>query len=44
MNYFKFTSFSLAAPLFVAEAAEDNVRGALGSGFQVMVTFGILFV
>ncbi|CAL8087068.1 unnamed protein product [Orchesella dallaii] len=36
--------FSLAAPLFVAEMAEDNIRGALGSGFQVMVTFGILFV
>ena len=38
------SSFSLAAPLFVAEAAEDSIRGALGSGFQVMVTFGILFV
>jgi len=36
--------FSLAAPLFVAEMADDSIRGALGSGFQVMVTAGILFV
>ncbi|ODM88243.1 Facilitated trehalose transporter Tret1 [Orchesella cincta] len=36
--------FSLVSPLFVAEMAEDNIRGALGSGFQIMLTFGILFV
>lgn len=33
----------MAAPLFVAEMAEANIRGALGSGFQVMITLGILF-
>lgn len=37
-------SFSLAAPVFIGETAEDSIRGALGSGFQLMCVNGILFV
>ncbi|OXA62848.1 facilitated trehalose transporter Tret1-2 homolog [Folsomia candida] len=36
--------FSLVAPVFIGETAEDSIRGALGSGFQLMVVLGILFV
>ncbi|CAL8133475.1 unnamed protein product [Orchesella dallaii] len=36
-------SFSIAAPLYVTEIAEDRIRGALGSLLQVMVVLGILF-
>jgi len=36
--------FSLVAPVYIGETAEDSVRGALGSGFQLMVVLGILFV
>jgi len=37
-------SFSLAAPVYIGETSEDSIRGALGSGFQLMVVTGILFV
>jgi len=36
--------FSLVAPVYIGETAEDSVRGALGSAFQLMVVNGILFV
>jgi len=36
--------FSLIAPVYIGEIAEDSIRGALGSGFQLMVVLGILFV
>jgi len=36
--------FSLIAPVYIGEIAEDSIRGALGSGFQMMVVLGILFV
>ncbi|CAG7784985.1 unnamed protein product [Allacma fusca] len=34
---------SLAAPVYIGETAEDSIRGTLGTGFQLMVTIGILF-
>ncbi|CAG7716652.1 unnamed protein product [Allacma fusca] len=37
-------AFSLAAPVYISETSQDDLRGLLGSGFQVMVTIGILFV
>ncbi|CAG7826804.1 unnamed protein product [Allacma fusca] len=36
-------AFSLTAPVFISETAEDSIRGTLGSAFQLMVTFGFLF-
>ncbi|GLH04114.1 Facilitated trehalose transporter Tret1 [Gryllus bimaculatus] len=36
-------AFSLTAPAYTSEIADDKVRGMLGSFFQLMVTFGILF-
>jgi len=37
-------AFSLAAPVYIGEIAEPSLRGSLGSGFQLMVVLGILFV
>lgn len=37
-------AFAVAAPCYTSEIAEKEIRGALGSYFQLMVTFGILFV
>jgi len=34
-------AISLAAPLYVAEVATVERRGALGSGFQLLVAFGV---
>lgn len=36
--------FCVAAPLFIGEIAEKDIRGTLGSFFQLMITIGILFV
>lgn len=36
-------TFCIAAPLYTSEIAEKEVRGTLGSYFQLMVTVGILF-
>ncbi|KAK2154100.1 hypothetical protein LSH36_276g00007 [Paralvinella palmiformis] len=35
---------SLAAPVYLAEITTKELRGTLGSGFQLFVTFGILVV
>ena len=35
--------FSLAAPIYIAETAEDSIRGAMGNMFQIMLVLGILF-
>lgn len=37
-------AFAVAAPCYTSEIAEKQIRGALGSYFQLMVTLGILFV
>ena len=37
-------AFSLTAPAYTAEISEKEIRGRLGSYFQLMVTIGILFV
>jgi len=37
-------AFCVAAPLFIGEIAQKEIRGTLGSYFQLMVTIGILFV
>lgn len=37
-------AFSLTAPVYTSEIAEKEIRGTLGSYFQLMVTVGILFV
>lgn len=37
-------AFAVAAPVYTSEIAEKEVRGALGSYFQLMITLGILFV
>lgn len=36
-------AFAVAAPLYTAEISEKDIRGALGSYFQLMITLGILF-
>ena len=36
-------AFSLTAPVYTSEISEKEIRGALGSYFQLMVTIGILF-
>ncbi|XP_066142079.1 facilitated trehalose transporter Tret1-like isoform X2 [Euwallacea fornicatus] len=36
-------SFCVAAPLYTSEIAEKEIRGALGSYFQLLLTIGILF-
>ena len=35
---------TIAIPVYVSEIASPNVRGMLGSFFQVMVTIGVLYV
>ncbi|TGZ37272.1 facilitated trehalose transporter Tret1 isoform X1 [Temnothorax longispinosus] len=35
-------AFCVAAPLYTAEISESEIRGALGSYFQLMLTIGIL--
>ncbi|KAJ9586907.1 hypothetical protein L9F63_019498, partial [Diploptera punctata] len=37
-------AFSLTAPVYTGEIAQTEIRGTLGSYFQLMVTIGILFV
>lgn len=37
-------AFCVTAPLYTGEIAENDIRGSLGSYFQLMVTVGILFV
>lgn len=37
-------AFCIAAPIYTGEIAEKEVRGSLGSYFQLMITIGILFV
>lgn len=37
-------AFCVAAPLYIGEIAEKEIRGTLGSYFQLMITIGILFV
>lgn len=37
-------SFCVTAPLFIGEIAQKEIRGTLGSYFQLMITIGILFV
>jgi MFS family permease len=37
-------AFSLTAPAYTSEISEKEIRGSLGSYFQLMVTIGILFV
>ena len=36
-------AFSLTAPAYTSEISEKEIRGSLGSYFQLMVTIGILF-
>lgn len=37
-------AFCVTAPMYTGEIAQSEVRGSLGSYFQLMVTIGILFV
>lgn len=37
-------AFCVAAPLYIGETAQKEIRGTLGSYFQLMITIGILFV
>jgi MFS family permease len=37
-------AFSLTAPAYTSEISEKEIRGTLGTYFQLMITFGILFV
>ncbi|XP_067642413.1 facilitated trehalose transporter Tret1-2 homolog isoform X2 [Eurosta solidaginis] len=37
-------AFCVAAPLYTGEIAQKEIRGTLGSFFQLMITAGILFV
>lgn len=37
-------AFCIAAPIYTAEIAQNDIRGSLGSYFQLMLTVGILFV
>jgi SP family facilitated glucose transporter-like MFS transporter 8 len=37
-------AFSLTAPVYTSEISEKEIRGSLGSYFQLMLTIGILFV
>lgn len=37
-------AFCVASPMYIGEIAEKEIRGKLGSYFQLMVTIGILFV
>lgn len=37
-------AFCVTAPMYTGEIAQKEIRGSLGSYFQLMVTIGILFV
>ncbi len=37
-------SFCICAPMYIGEIAQKEVRGTLGTFFQLMLTIGILFV
>ncbi|CAG7727730.1 unnamed protein product [Allacma fusca] len=37
-------AFSLAAPIFIAETADVDIRGKLSAGFDLMITVGMLFM
>lgn len=37
-------AFCVAAPVYIGEIAQKEIRGTLGSYFQLMITIGILFV
>ena len=37
-------AFTIAAPVFITETSDVNIRGALGSGFDMMITVGILYM
>lgn len=37
-------AFCVAAPMYIGETAQKEIRGKLGSYFQLMITIGILFV
>ncbi|XP_054731972.1 facilitated trehalose transporter Tret1-2 homolog isoform X1 [Anastrepha obliqua] len=37
-------AFCVAAPMYTGEIAQKEIRGSLGSFFQLMITAGILFV
>ncbi|XP_037908884.1 facilitated trehalose transporter Tret1 isoform X3 [Hermetia illucens] len=37
-------AFCVTAPMYTGEIADKNIRGTLGSFFQLMVTVGILFI
>jgi SP family facilitated glucose transporter-like MFS transporter 8 len=36
-------AFSLAAPVYISEIAENRIRGTVASLFQLMLVLGILF-
>lgn len=37
-------AFCVASPVYIGEIAQKEIRGTLGSYFQLMITIGILFV
>lgn len=37
-------SFCICAPMYIGEIAQKDIRGTLGTYFQLMLTIGILFV
>jgi MFS family permease len=37
-------AFCVTSPMYIGEIAQKEIRGALGSYFQLMITIGILFV
>jgi sugar porter (SP) family MFS transporter len=37
-------AFAIAAPIFVAEIADADIRGTLAAGFELMITVGMLFI
>ncbi|XP_037031895.1 facilitated trehalose transporter Tret1-like isoform X2 [Bradysia coprophila] len=37
-------SFCICAPMYIGEIAQKDIRGTLGTFFQLMLTIGILFV
>ncbi|CAG7826803.1 unnamed protein product [Allacma fusca] len=37
-------AFTIAAPVFIAESADVKIRGGLASGFDLMVSVGMLYI
>lgn len=37
-------SYCILAPMYTAEIAEKEIRGTLGTYFQLQITIGILFI